>query len=88
MDAQCALASGYPESNWVCENMLGRAAEGAGLPSIVVRVGQLCGMSGTGFGRWNTKEWVPALVKSSIQLGCLPHIDNVRIFLIPVTRDE
>lgn len=88
MDAQCALASGYPESKWVCENMLGRAAEGAGLPSIVVRVGQLCGMSGTGSGRWNTKEWVPALVKSSIQLGCLPHIDNVRMFLAPVTRDE
>lgn len=71
-DAQCAVGAGYPESKWVCENILNAASfvEPA-LKTTVVRVAQMCGMSGIGGipGCWNTKEWVPALFKASVQLG-------------------
>lgn len=82
-DARCAVGMGYPESKWVCENMLSAASSAnPGLKTTVVRVAQLCGTSGiigaSARGCWNTKEWVPALVKASVQLGCIPLIDNVR----------
>lgn len=79
VDAQSALGSGYSESKWVCESILGAASKNTSLKPVVVRVGQLSGMSTSGC--WNTKEWVPALFKSSIQLGCLPLIENVSALL-------
>lgn len=75
VDAQSALGSGYSESKWVCESILSAASSSTSLMPIIIRVGQLSGVSTSGF--WNAKEWVPALFKSSIQLGCLPVIDNV-----------
>jgi len=44
------------------------------LRPIVVRVGQLSGVSTNGF--WNPKEWVPSLFKSSVHIGCLPDFNN------------
>lgn len=88
-DARCAVGSGYPESKWVCENILSAASrpiENSGLKTTVIRVAQMCGMSGisgaSASGCWNTKEWVPALFKASVQLGCVPLINNVRIKLL------
>jgi thioester reductase-like protein len=40
----------------------------------VVRVGQI---SGGVNGAWNTSDWVPAIIKSSVTLGCLPGINGV-----------
>lgn len=82
-DAQSAVGLGYSESKWVCEHLLGAASSASpGLKTTVVRVAQMCGTSGvdgaSALGCWNTKEWVPALLKSSVQLGCLPLIENVR----------
>lgn len=82
-DAQCAVGLGYSESKWVCEHLLDAASTAnPGLKTTVVRVAQMCGTSGVSgasvSGCWNTKEWVPALLKSSIELGCLPLIENVR----------
>lgn len=75
VDAGSALGSGYSESKWVCESILNTASASTRLKPVVVRVGQLSGISTSGF--WNIKEWVPAMLKSSIELGCLPLVDNV-----------
>lgn len=77
VDAHSALGSGYSESKWVCESILSAASRSTSLKPVVVRVGQLSGISTSGC--WNTKEWVPALVKSSVHIGCLPLIENVRV---------
>lgn len=42
-----------------------------------MRVGQITGSKS---GAWNPAEWFPALVKSSIYLGCIPEMENVRTF--------
>ncbi|GJE98661.1 acetyl-CoA synthetase-like protein [Phanerochaete sordida] len=64
---------GYTESKWVAEQVLARASDERGLRAQVVRVGQLCGGAG---GCWDTKEWVPALVRSSVFLGRVPELDG------------
>lgn len=69
-DARCAVGMGYPESKWVCGNMLSAASSAnPGLKTTVVRVAQLCGTSGiigaSASGCWNTKEWVHDSMRSS-----------------------
>lgn len=76
---ECAVGSGYGESKWVCEQILLSAATKSALRPIIVRVGQLSGISTNGY--WNPKEWVPSLFKSSVHSGCLPDLDAVRFFL-------
>lgn len=49
--------------------MLYRAAKETSLRPLVVRVGQIAGGLN---GSWNTSDWIPAIVKSSRALGCLP----------------
>ncbi|KAL6298078.1 polyketide synthase [Sparassis latifolia] len=68
LDPMIALDSGYPESKWVAERILGLALE-KGLRTTVVRVGQL---SGGANGAWKTAEWFPAMISASVALGCLP----------------
>lgn len=65
---------GYGEGKWVAENICQRISEATGLVSSIVRVGQL---SGDSYGRWNVKEWVPALIKAGKALGSLPARDEV-----------
>ncbi|KAI0345580.1 acetyl-CoA synthetase-like protein [Trametopsis cervina] len=61
--------SGYSSSKYVVEQMFEKARL-RGLDAVALRVGQLCGSSTTG--AWNTTDWVPILVKSSIALGAFP----------------
>ncbi|KAH8078749.1 acetyl-CoA synthetase-like protein [Cristinia sonorae] len=68
-----ALENGYAQSKWVCERLLEVASSRTPLRSIVVRVGQI---TGSPSGAWNTGEWFPSLVKSSVQLGALPDSDK------------
>ncbi|KAH8110855.1 acetyl-CoA synthetase-like protein [Phellopilus nigrolimitatus] len=60
-----AIGAGYTESKWVSEHILQVASEKTPLSASVVRCGQ---MSGGPSGAWNTHEWFPSLVKSSIAL--------------------
>ena len=81
MPASFALNSGYTESKWVCEALLRRtsadaSAAGARLRAVAMRLGQITGASRSG--AWSTAEHVPALVKSSAYIGCLPDFDAVR----------
>lgn len=76
LEAKAAAGTGYSESKWVAETILSTATREAGVPTVSVRVGQ---MTGSVSGAWNSQEWVPALFKSSIYLGCIPILDKVSI---------
>ena len=75
IDPASPLGSGYSESKWVAEQMLRTASARAGVPTLVVRLGQI---SGNKNGHWNEREWFPALVKSAQFTRCLPDADGVR----------
>ena len=75
IDAHVAAGTGYSESKWVSETILGVANRDRGLPATSVRVGQ---MTGSAAGAWNAQGWFPSLVKSSVFLGCFPILDKVR----------
>jgi len=70
-DHSTPLPQGYGESKHVAECMLASAARQAGVPSTVVRCGQLAGPSDAS-SVWNRHEWVPSLLISSREMGMLP----------------
>jgi len=74
VDPVSAVGGGYSESKWVCEEILSVVAAKTALRPVVVRVGQLSGVSTNGY--WNPKEWVPSLFKSSVHIGYLPDFKN------------
>ncbi|OSD00749.1 acetyl-CoA synthetase-like protein [Trametes coccinea BRFM310] len=71
---ELALGTGYGESKWVSEQIFHRAAQDTGAKATVVRVGQVCG--DTRVGGWSTTEWVPAIVRVSKLLKCIPAADD------------
>jgi len=74
LPAEVASGGGYAQSKWVSEQIMQSAASSAGLRAVVVRLGQACGSPN---GSWNSKEWLPAIVKSAPILKCLP--DDSRV---------
>ncbi|XP_006463297.1 hypothetical protein AGABI2DRAFT_120116 [Agaricus bisporus var. bisporus H97] len=76
--ASSAAGFGYAEGKWVAESVCQRISEATGLVSSIVRVGQL---SGDSDGRWNVKEWVPALIKIGKAIGSLPSRDESVLWL-------
>jgi len=66
LDASIAAGSGYGEGKYVTERILAQS----GLQATSLRIGQVSG--GLPNGAWATSDWVPILVKSSIELGALP----------------
>ncbi|KAH9928993.1 hypothetical protein B0H21DRAFT_700203 [Amylocystis lapponica] len=79
-EPELALVNGYAQSKYVVEEVLANARD-LGKDVTTVRIGQICGSSQSG--TWNTSEWVPSLVKSSISLGCWPALDGV-VAWVPV----
>ncbi|KAI1786493.1 acetyl-CoA synthetase-like protein [Ganoderma leucocontextum] len=79
LEPSYALGSGYSESKWIAEQVLHNVAERAGIPSVVVRLGQI---SGDKTGHWNEREWFPALVKSALFTRCLPDVDGEASFVL------
>ncbi|KAF4617234.1 hypothetical protein D9613_005789 [Agrocybe pediades] len=66
-DAKYAVGSGYGESKYVVDRILATS----GLPyATSLRIGQVSG--GPPNGAWSPTDWVPIMIKSSIQLGSLP----------------
>jgi thioester reductase-like protein len=78
-DPHVPLGQGYAESKWVAERILYEAAKHSSLRPIVVRISQI---SGGINGAWNVSDWVPAMIKSSIALGCLPKLIGVSVLAI------
>ncbi len=79
LDPSSALGTGYAESKWIAERMVFNVGQSAGIPTIVVRLGQV---SGDRNGHWNEREWFPALVKSALFTRCLPDVKGVSVTLI------
>ena len=73
-----ARDAGYLQSKWVGERLCQIAAERTPLKTNVIRVGLL---SGGVNGSWDPSHWVPSLVQSAREVGCLPEGDGVRIIL-------
>ncbi|KAF7332719.1 Acetyl-CoA synthetase-like protein [Mycena kentingensis (nom. inval.)] len=73
LDANNAVGIGYGESKYVAERLL----RASGIPFTIFRIGQVCGSAKTG--TWATSDWVPALIKSSIALGCFPSLPDAEV---------
>ncbi|RAQ59689.1 NRPS-like enzyme [Aspergillus flavus] len=64
-------AIGYGQSKLVSSTILDHSTKVSGVPSVIVRIGQVVGPRGKK-GKWNSQEWLPSLVRSSVYLGLLP----------------
>ncbi|KAF4542643.1 Ochratoxin a non-ribosomal peptide synthetase [Lasiodiplodia theobromae] len=75
-DDRVPLPQGYGESKHVSGRILAVAASRAGVPASIVRCGQLGGPRGR-LGVWNRHEWLPSLVRTSVNMGLVPaHLGN------------
>ncbi|QRV95210.1 AMP binding enzyme [Ceratobasidium sp. AG-Ba] len=61
---------GYGRSKLVAEKLL-ESAQAAGLETCIARLGLLVGDKRSG--AWSVKDWVPAIIASSVSIGCLPN---------------
>ncbi|RDW80997.1 putative NRPS-like enzyme [Aspergillus mulundensis] len=78
------LEQGYGESKHVGERICLEASRRAGVPTSILRVGQIAGPTTTA-GLWNPSEWVPILLKTSKGLGAVPDsLGGMNVDWIPV----
>ncbi|KGO66718.1 Male sterility, NAD-binding [Penicillium italicum] len=66
------LAQGYGQSKFVAESLCAIAARRKKARIAIHRVGQLGGPSAITAGMWSSRDWFPALVRSSCTMGTLP----------------
>ena len=87
-DTSVSLPMGYAQSKYISEQVLGRATDIAGIPTMICRVGQVSGPVWTRgkHSPWNKREWFPSLIASSRYLGKIPNSlgPNEKIDWIPV----
>ncbi|PSR71637.1 hypothetical protein PHLCEN_2v12490 [Hermanssonia centrifuga] len=85
VDASVATGLGYSESKWVAEKLLSTASNITPLQSVSIRVGQVTGGAS---GAWNSTEWFPSLVRTSVSLGCLPTLHKEVSWISAVATAE
>ncbi|KAF4201232.1 hypothetical protein CNMCM8927_001880 [Aspergillus lentulus] len=73
------LKQGYGESKHVGERICSEASRRSGVPTSVLRVGQIAGPDSR-LGLWNPHEWLPSVVKTSKTMGKVP--DTLGSFLV------
>ncbi|KAJ5734324.1 NRPS-like enzyme [Penicillium malachiteum] len=71
-DVTQTLHQGYGESKFVAEHLCGIASQQSSSRISIHRVGQLGGPSTSGAGMWNTRDWFPALIRSSRTMRKIP----------------
>jgi len=71
-DHQIALPQGYGESKHVAALILTTASAESGVPTTIVRAGQLAGLKEGKGSVWNRHEWLPSIVITSKALGMVP----------------
>lgn len=71
LDDLTISSTGYGRSKLVSSLILDKATEMSGIPSEIIRVGQIAGPLGEK-GMWNRQEWLPSIVASSLYLEALP----------------
>lgn len=64
--------NGYARSKFISELLCNTAVETLEIPVTVIRLGQIAGAVRRSGGLLNQNEWLPALIVSSRDLGCLP----------------
>ncbi|KIJ30327.1 hypothetical protein M422DRAFT_784036 [Sphaerobolus stellatus SS14] len=72
------VGHGYAEAKAISERILEHAAKSTELCPTVLRLAQISGGSD---GHWDTSEWFPAILKSSIRMGALPRISGGAAFV-------
>ncbi|GJE92564.1 acetyl-CoA synthetase-like protein [Phanerochaete sordida] len=77
-DPAHATGNGYGSSKYVVERMIAVARE-KGLEATILRVGQVCGSAATG--AWNTSDWVPSMIKSSVAMEQLPETEGMSTWI-------
>ncbi|KAG2133342.1 putative aminoadipate reductase [Suillus clintonianus] len=70
-DAGIAEGLGYGASKYVCERVLVNSK----LPASSFRIGQIAG--GPPRGAWSKTDWLPIIVKSSVNLGVFPEAQGL-----------
>ncbi|KAL1856436.1 putative NRPS-like protein biosynthetic cluster [Diaporthe australafricana] len=78
-DAKWAQGMGYAQSKCVAEAVCARAAERAGIPVRVLRIGQI--VADTAHGVWNATEAVPLMLQSALTIGALPRLSETPSWL-------
>lgn len=66
------LPQGYAESKYIAERLCEISSKCSGAKIAIHRVGQLGGPSNSASGMWNTRDWFPCLIKSSLTMQMLP----------------
>lgn len=61
----------YSGSKFICEHLIQEFSKSLGIPSIIMRTGQIAGPL-KGHGVWNRQEWLPSTIASSKYPGILP----------------
>lgn len=70
-NTEVVVPSGYGLSKFVAERILDLSSQKCGIPTTIIRVGQIGGPS-YGPGYWNKQDWVPIVLKSSKELATIP----------------
>ncbi|KAL2813529.1 male sterility protein-domain-containing protein [Aspergillus granulosus] len=70
-DLATPAPAGYAESKYIAERLLAHAAKTLSITSKVLRLGQIAGAAKS-LGRWNSADWVPALILGSRELSAIP----------------
>ncbi|KAF7597548.1 hypothetical protein BBP40_000026 [Aspergillus hancockii] len=70
-DCDVTLRQGYAEAKHVCERICLAASQRAGVPTSILRLGQIAGPT-TENGMWNRQEWLPIIIATSQAIGKIP----------------
>ncbi|KEF56727.1 uncharacterized protein A1O9_06917 [Exophiala aquamarina CBS 119918] len=65
------VPSGYGLSKYTAERIFHVSAQLCGVPSTIIRVGQIGGPT-VGPGYWNKTDWIPMLIKTSQAIAAVP----------------
>ncbi|KAK3679479.1 large subunit of alpha-aminoadipate reductase [Recurvomyces mirabilis] len=76
------LGTGYGQSKWVSEKLIGEACE-RGLSGVIIRSGYVLGDPETGIS--NTDDFLIRMLKGCVQVGCRPDVTNT-INMVPITQ--
>ncbi|PYI07705.1 NRPS-like enzyme [Aspergillus sclerotiicarbonarius CBS 121057] len=71
-DASIVLPQGYAESKFAAETLCDLFSKETPATMAIHRVGQLGGPSHEHAGMWTSRDWFPALIRSSKTMGLLP----------------
>ncbi|KAJ5622177.1 NRPS-like enzyme [Penicillium herquei] len=84
-DVTQTLHQGYGESKFVAEHLCGIASQQNSSRISIHRVGQLGGPSTPEAGIWNTRDWFPALIRSSRTMGKIPSsLGSLHVDWLPI----